>query len=98
MGVGWVDAGNPTPSGVSLGLLGFATQPTIASISAYFSAIHCRGAISAKVGFSLSKTFQHNCPPSALVCMLTTQLLAPRQQYESLRQKVHPSVPNQAEL
>ena len=39
MGVGWVDAGNPTPSGVLLGLLGFATQPTIASISAYFSAI-----------------------------------------------------------
>ena len=39
MGVGWVDAGNPTSSGVLLGLLGFATQPTIASISAYFSAI-----------------------------------------------------------
>ena len=45
-GVGWVDAGNPTPSGISLGLLGFATQPTIASISAYFSAIRCSGSVS----------------------------------------------------
>ena len=63
MDVGWVDAGNPTPSGVSLGLLGFATQPTIASISAYFSAIHCRVRISVgEVYFSEMPQVLHKAP------------------------------------
>ena len=68
MVVGWVDAGNPTPSGVSLGLLGFATQPTIASISAYFSAIptyrrYCTSTIQDRSGIVPDRTsMSQDCP------------------------------------